>query len=254
MKKFILVLLLIVIASVIFNNLQKKNVLGDSDAIGAPPYGESFEDVPHDPYAKYRNWKRPEGLAKVGLQVGHWKSEEQPDELEKLRNNTGSSGGGKWEWEVNLAIAQETKKLLEQKEIIVEILPATIPPEYWADVFVAIHADGSLDRLKSGYKVASPWRDFSGKANSLVKAIEDSYSAATGFEKDPNITRNMRGYYAFAWWRYEHSIHPMTTASILETGFLTNALDRKIIVNNPQVSANGLAEGIINFLKEEELL
>jgi N-acetylmuramoyl-L-alanine amidase len=158
------------------------------------------------------------------------------------------------EWEVNLAIAEETKKILEQRGIIVEILAATVPPEYWADVFVAIHADGSLDRSKSGYKVASPWRDFSGKAETLVKAIEDSYSSATGFKKDPNITRNMRGYYAFAWWRYEHSIHPMTTASILETGFLTNASDRKIIVNQPQISAKGLAEGIINFLQAEELL
>jgi N-acetylmuramoyl-L-alanine amidase len=64
----------------------------------------------------------------------------------------------------------------------------------------------------------------------------------------------MRGYYAFAWWRYDHAVHPMTPAVILETGFLTTAADRKIIVEQPELSAQGLANGIIIFLEGENLI
>jgi hypothetical protein len=32
---------------------------------------------------------------KVALQAGHWKAQEAPDELEGLRNNGGTSGGGR---------------------------------------------------------------------------------------------------------------------------------------------------------------
>ena len=222
---------------------------------GAPPY--SFEDLDPpqtDPYSWLKDWKRPEAPAKVGLQVGHWKNNELPDELQRLRGNTGSSGGGKQEWEVNLAIAEASKEILEEKGIEVDILPATIPKDYWADVFVAIHADGSTDLSKLGFKTASPRRDYSGKASKLLEFIETEYRLATNLEKDPNVTRNMRGYYAFAWWRYEHTVHPMTAAVILETGFLTNSSDRKTIVSRPELSAQGLASGIIEYLKTENLL
>lgn len=222
---------------------------------GAPPYGEPEEEVPDtDPYSWLKDWKRPEGPAKVALQAGHWKAEEVPDELEKLRSNTGSSGGGKWEWEVNLTIAQLTVEQLRAKGIEVEILPATVPPKYWADVFVAIHADGNLNRSVSGYKVAAPWRDFSGKANELAGYIDAEYGTATKLVKDPNISRNMRGYYAFAWWRYDHALHPMTAGVIVETGFLTNAGDRRIIVTNPEISAEGIARGILKFLENQNLI
>jgi hypothetical protein len=93
-----------------------------------------------DPYA---NWTRPDGPLRVGLQVGHWKAADAPDEQENLRVNTGASAGGTTEWETNLKITEETKKLLEAKGVVVDILPVTIPPDYWADVFIAIHADGN---------------------------------------------------------------------------------------------------------------
>lgn len=222
---------------------------------GAPPYMiEDLEPPSADEYVWLRDWKRPEGPASVGLQVGHWKNEELPDELERLRGSTGSAGGGKSEWEVNLSIAEATAEILENHGVDVEILPATIPPKFWADAFIAIHADGSTDPAKSGYKVASPRRDFSGKAASLVSSIESTYENQTGLIRDPNVTPNMRGYYAFAWWRYDHAVHPMSASAIVETGFLTNPSDRRLIVNNPQAAAQGLAEGILDFLESESLL
>ena len=255
-KKFLTTIVLVVLAGWVGYKLFRN----ESEISGAPPYGEAESEVPEelDPWAWLRDWERPEGPARVGLQVGHWKNEELPEELSRLKGNTGSSGGGKSEWEVNLAIAEETKMLLEDSPsaggVVVDLLPATIPPSYWADVFVAIHADGSESSAVSGFKVAPPWRNFTGKAKILSTLIEESYGEATGLRLDSNVSRNMRGYYAFSWWRYTHALHPMTVPVILETGFLTNASDRMLIVDQPVVPAEGIVKGILVFLEQEGLL
>jgi N-acetylmuramoyl-L-alanine amidase len=213
-----------------------------------------LDELPLSDYQKMlrelENWERPESPLKVALQVGHLHAQEAPEEFPNLRNNTGASAGGWTEVDVNILIAEKTKLLLEDQNILVEILPATIPPDYWADVFVAIHADGNLNTEKSGYKAASSWRDLTGKAESLVDELEASYGETTGLPYDPNITRNMRGYYAFNWRRYEHSLHPMTVAAILETGFLTNPSDRAFLTEKTDIAASAIAQGILNFLEK----
>jgi N-acetylmuramoyl-L-alanine amidase len=251
MKK---ILTLAVSVLIIFIVLFAIKVLLVSLRGSAPPYQVEDLNPPTNPYDWIEQWQRPNVPAKVALQAGHWKNSDLPEELERLIGRTGSSGGGKSEWEINLAIAEETAQILSKEGIEVEILPATIPPRYWADVFVAIHADGSLDISKRGFKTATPRRDFSKGAEKLVGFIEESYQDHTGFVKDPNVTRNMRGYYAFAWWRYEHAVHPRTASVILETGFLSNAADRKIISDNPDVAAQGIAEGIVSYLKSQNLI
>lgn len=222
---------------------------------GAPPYGEAESAVPElNLQAWLMTWKRPDGPPRVGLQVGHWKNEEIPEELHRLAGNTGSSGRGFAEWEVNYTIAEETKLLLETYGVIVDLLPTTVPPSYLADAFIAIHADGNTDARVSGYKVAPPWRDWSGKSSLLSQYIFDSYGTATELSVDPTITRNMRGYYAFSFWRFKHAIHPMTPAVILETGFLTNPHDQAILIDRPKQAAEGIAQGIKQFLVAEQLL
>lgn len=222
---------------------------------GAPPNGIPENEVPDvDPMAWIKDWKRPNQPPTVGLQVGHWKNSELPEELSSLIGNTGATGGGKTEVEINLLIAQTTADILEAQGISVDILSATIPPDYWADAFVAIHADGSTSPAASGFKIAGPWRELTGKSDQLVALLESEYQAATNLPIDPNITRNMRGYYAFSWWKYDHSIHPMTTAVIVETGFITSPIDRKIIVNQPHISAEALASGILLFLKAQGII
>ena len=67
---------------------------------------------------------------------------------------------------------------------------------------------------------------------------------------DPNITRNMTRYYAFNTRKYDHAIHEMTPGVIVETGFLTNHSDAQFLINKPEVSAKGIAQGIINFVNE----
>jgi hypothetical protein len=201
------------------------------------------------PLERIRSWQRPAGPLKVALQAGHWKVAEVPEELENLKRNGGATGGGKTEWQVNLKIAELTRDLLLAEGIEVDILPTTIPPDYWADAFVAIHADGNPSAAVSGYKVEAPRRDVSGRAFELAALLETEYAEATNLQLDPNVTRNMRGYYAFNWRRYEHSLHPMTPAVILETGFLTSPHDRQVIVNSPEKSARAITDAIVKFLK-----
>ena len=81
-----------------------------------------------------------------------------------------------------------------------------------------------------------------------MKLIEEEYPLVTGMSIDPNVSRNMTGYYAFNWRRYDHAIHPMTVAVVLETGFLTNASNAYLLINQPQKAAQPLAKAIIRFL------
>lgn len=57
------------------------------------------------PYPPVPVWN-PGGPKRLGLQAGHWKYDEAPEDLAELRNNPGTSGGGKAEWEVNLDLAE----------------------------------------------------------------------------------------------------------------------------------------------------
>lgn len=248
MKKF-LFLISIGIVAVFIGVLSH----GKTDPIvsGAPPYtpeGSIFEGI--DKIPDIIDWKRPDGLLRVGLQVGHWKSNELPEELMALRNNTGAYGDGKNEWEVNYAIAQKTAEYLKAAGIEVDILPATVPAKYWADAFVAIHADGSTDSTKTGFKIAAPRRDYTGKTAKIIEIMREEYGKVTGLSwEQEGITRNMLGYYAFSWWRFEHAVHPMTPSIILETGFLTTPTDAYIISRTPEVPARAITDSLIKFLK-----
>ncbi len=254
MKKIFLVVLLITSVSVgVF--LSKPQP--PAELYGAPPYIEDDGSAELDfgRFGNLSNWTRPEGPLRVGLQAGHWKHQELPDELARLRaRGGGTSSGSVAEWEVNLVIAEETKKLLEAEGIVVDILPATIPPAYYADVVVAIHADGSTSPATSGFKVAAPRRDRSGKAPTLARVIEEVYQQQTKLAIDPNITRNMTGYYAFNWRRYDHSIHPMAPAVILEMGFLTNPTEARLLIQTPEIPAKALMLGILTYLDSESSL
>ncbi len=248
----------VIFFSVFFLFTQRSSSQTPSLSQSEPGFEEAEDSIPnifiHPRIRGLENWERAPGPVRVALQAGHMHAEQAPDEQENLRKNTGASAAGTTERDVNIKIAEETKKILENNNIIVDILPTTIPMNYSADAFVAIHADGNLDTTASGYKVAAPRRDFSGQAENFAKIMEQTYEQATGLKKDPNITRNMRGYYAFNWRRYDHSLHPMTPGVIIETGFLTNPGDRRIIVSSPEKSAKGIANGIVQFLISSKIL
>ncbi len=191
-------------------------------------------------------WRAPDGPVRIALQVGHWRTEEAPRELSGLRRN-GANWNGLAEWEVNLEIARHTGAMLEELGYVVDILPAVVPPDYRAHLFIAIHADASNDPGTTGYRVAAPGRDATGRASDFVDLLNRKYGEVTGIRRLPTVTRRMRNYYAFNFRRYEHALHPMTIAAIIETGFLTNAGDRQVIVSQPELVARGIVEGIIAF-------
>ena len=154
---------------------------------------------------------------------------------------------------MNLEIARRTALLLEGTGYEVEILPTTVPPGYWADLFIAIHADGHTSPATSGYRAAAPRRDATGRASEFVSLLERSYGEATGLPRYPTITRRMTGYYAFNSRRYQHALHPMTTGVILETGFLTSPRDRAIIAGSPDRAARGIADAVRLYVETVDL-
>ena len=156
---------------------------------------------------------------RVGIQVGHWQRDSLPEELAGLADNTGAVVDGVMEEDVMYEIAVRVKALLEAQGIVVDILPVTIPVDYQASAFVSLHADGSRDTSISGFKIAAPRTDFSGRSIALKQALDSSYARATNLPEDTAITRRMTGYYAFNWRRYDHAVHPQTPAVIVETGF-----------------------------------
>lgn len=195
---------------------------------------------------------RPPGTPpRVGLQIGHLRSHELPDELAHLRTSSGAYWNGITEAQVNEAIAVRVRDILVAAGVEVDLLPATVPPAYDADAFVAIHADGSVEGAR-GWKIATPWRT-SAASRALLEAVAATYGAITGLPEDRNgVTINMRGYYAFNYRRHTHAIARTTPAIIVETGFLTNAADRSVIVNRPELAARGIAEGILQYLKQRD--
>jgi len=192
------------------------------------------------------DWVAPEGPVRIALQAGHWKANEAPEELSGLKDN-GTSIQGKAEWEVNLEIAQRAAVLLEGMGYVVDVLPAVVPPSYRAHLFISIHADGSGDSRASGFRVAAPRNDRTGRAAGAARLLEQSYADATGIKRLPTVTRRMQNYYAFNFNRYVHALHPMTIGIILETGFLTSASDRRIIVDDPERAARGVAAAVVAF-------
>lgn len=192
------------------------------------------------------DWVAPDGPIRIGIQAGHWRADEAPTELSGLRDN-----GTRWrstaEWEANLAIAERTAALLEELGYAVDLLPAVVPPGYRAHLFIAIHADGSDDPDASGYRVSGPRRDATGRASGIVDLLERSYGEATGIRRLPTATRRMQNYYAFNFRRYVHALHPMTIAVIIETGFLTSARDRRVILDDPDRAARGIVDAVKAF-------
>jgi N-acetylmuramoyl-L-alanine amidase len=187
---------------------------------------------------------------RVALQVGHLRIDELPEDQARLRGQSGGSGGGFREVDVNLAVAERAAALLAARGIAVDLLPAAVPRGYLADVFVSIHCDANADIGANGFKLARyrasalPAHD-----DTLIAALRARYAAATGLAWDDNITRGMSGYYAYNHRRYESVISPRTPSAIIELGFLTNPGDRALLIGGQDRIAAAIAGGILDYLE-----
>jgi N-acetylmuramoyl-L-alanine amidase len=130
---------------------------------------------------------------RVAVQVGHWKIEELPVELSRLRLSTGARYGRFREVDANLDIARRVAHYLTAAGIEVDLLPATVPPGYRADAFVSIHADGAYRPQVRGWKISTPWR--SSEASRMLRdALRRTYPQFTGLPEDRyGTTYGMRG-------------------------------------------------------------
>ena len=224
---------------------------------GDPPntFGGSQPIVsakPGDPpgYTRLAAPKVEPGARRIGIQVGHWQTDNVPPELRRLEVQTGTTWNGITETEVSLKIATRLADLLKTHGYIVDIIPTTVPQGYLADAFVALHLDGDGTGENSGYKLAHGTRRGPFEQQ-LLDDIKDEYGTATGLPYDPvHISAAMRGYYAFSWQRYRSSTSPFTPSVILEMGFLSNDSDRALAIGHPDVLAMGIANGIERFLSE----
>ena len=193
----------------------------------------------------------PPGPRRIGIQVGHWETDQVPAELgTRIIFQTGASFAGVNEVDVNMDIAERMKAQLVARGYAVDIIPTTIPPGYLADVFVSLHGDGDETQQKSGFKIAhgsrrGPYED------RLVSLLRDEYAKGTGLEWDAaGISRNMLGYYGFNWGRYQHAVAAHTPAAIVEMGFVSNRHDRNLMVNEADSVATAIVNGIQRFLDE----
>jgi len=194
--------------------------------------------------------KAPAGPRKVGIQVGHWKLDEVPDELTRLVVQTGTTWNGVKEVDVNLDVAQRVGTLLKAKGVAVDIFGATVPAGYVADAFIALHADGDGTGENSGFKMAhnarrGPFED------RLLQTVREEYAKSTNMDYDGlHVTRSMLGYFVYNWSRYQHAVSPYTPGTILEMGYLSNDDDRAILVDHSDAVAAGIANGLLRFLNE----
>jgi hypothetical protein len=188
----------------------------------------------------------------VGLQIGHYKNDELPDVLSRLVGSTGTAGGGRTEIDLNYDVANRIASMLEDEGVQVDLLPATVPTGYSADAFVAIHADGSTSSSPRGFKISTRWSSAVAVQDvSLVEKLTGAYAAGTVMPEDSNVTRNMRGYYAYASYRPNWRISALTPAAIVEMGYMSNAADRAVMFNQPDEVASSVVAGVMDFLKSE---
>lgn len=214
---------------------------------GALPGGSEVKVYRAGPVRWLAN--RIKGDVRIGLQVGHLDAAAQPDELASLRYSTGAHHAGLDEVDINAAIVEALAVRLRARGAIVDVLPATIPPRYRADLVLSVHADSNLDGTRSGYKSAHYWPARNPNEALLKVTVDRAVLVATGLaDDDVNVSSNMLQYYAFNHRRFEHAVARATPALLLELGYLSNAADRRWL-RAPDDLAAALEEGVVTYLR-----
>lgn len=197
------------------------------------------------------------GPPRVGVQIGHDGVEAHPDELGHLRGNTGGFALGRSELSVNRTVAAALKRQLSARGVTVDLLRATPPAGYHADLVLSLHTDSLSPDVaggRRGYKSAYFRPPRSPLEPRLKRLIDAGYLRATGLPDDTaNTTSAMREYYAFNFRRYRATVHPATPALIVELGYLSSPADAALL-GRPRRVAEGLSNGVVAFLQSRNRL
>ena len=190
------------------------------------------------------------GQRRVGIQAGHWLTQEATPDLGRIVFQTGTSWAGVTEVGINLDMANRVSAILTAKNIAVDILPTNVPPGYLADAFISLHGDGDGTGAKSGFKAAHSTRRTPFEDRFMALIVEE-YANTTGLSYDQDgVSRAMVNYYAHAWSRIRGSTSPFTPSVILEMGFVSNDWDRYLMTDRAEFLADGIARSILRFLDE----
>jgi N-acetylmuramoyl-L-alanine amidase len=173
----------------------------------------------------------------IGIVAGHW------------GNDSGSvCPDGVTEQQTNLEIAKRVAEILTARDYRVDLLQEfdSRLNGYQADMLLSIHADScdaiDADPPATGFKVArSAASAIPNTEDNLVTCLKDNYARVTELPYHENsITHDMTDYHSF------REVNLDTPAAIIETGFLK--LDYNLIVNQPDIPARGIADGITCFI------
>jgi N-acetylmuramoyl-L-alanine amidase len=182
----------------------------------------------------------PRPLIKIGIVSGHWD------------NDSGAvCEDGTTEADINLRIATLVQQKLSALGFETDLLKEFDPrlAGYHAAVLVSIHNDSCqyINDQATGFKVAAAMssRDLN-LANRLAGCLRDRYQRTTGLPLHNSVTNDMSLYHAF------NEIDSNTTAGIIETGFLK--LDYDILKNRTDLVATGVANGILCFINNENIV
>jgi N-acetylmuramoyl-L-alanine amidase len=159
--------------------------------------------------------------------------------------------GGYREVDINLSIASRVREALVAAGYDVDLLAEFDPrlSGYDAQALVSIHADSCeyINDQATGFKVsAAISTKYPEQTARLTTCLRTRYAEATGLQfHSGSVTGDMTNYHAF------NEISKDTPAAIIETGFMN--LDREILTKHPDVIANGIASGILCFVRNEDI-
>ncbi len=182
----------------------------------------------------------PSPRPRIGIVSGHW------------GNDSGAvCPDGLTEAEVNLKIATLVQQILTKDGYQVDLLKEfdNRLREYKALALISIHNDSCayINDQATGFKVAAAQSSlYPEKEMRLTACLSQRYQQTTGLPFHYNtVTKDMTEYHAFS------EIHSDTPAAIIETGFLN--LDRDLLVNHTDKVAQGVANGILCFVRNEDI-
>jgi len=156
---------------------------------------------------------------------------------------------GLTEASINLETANRVKAALEQAGFRVDLMNEFDDrlSDYRAIALVSIHSDSCsfINELATGFKVARALYDqVPERSDRLVACLTDRYKDRTGMNFHAgSITFDMTQYHGF------NEIDGNTPAAIIELGFLN--LDRDLLTSHPDLVAQGVAEGILCYARNE---
>lgn len=183
----------------------------------------------------------PRPRPRIGIVVGHWGDNNDPGAV---------CPDGLTELQVNQEVAAQVQQGLVSEGFDVELLKEFDPKlrDYFALALVSIHADScqSVNDQASGYKVAPSMENRRPERTArLTSCLRFRYEEVTGLKPHNSVTADMSSYHAF------DEINIDTPAAIIEIGFLN--LDRQILTQEPERIASGITNGILCYIRNENI-